>query len=48
MDGRGTRALFQCMLSFAAEYIGEIVSDTECEAREAFYEHHGIADYMFR
>jgi hypothetical protein len=33
---------------FSAEYTGEIVGDAECEARETYYERHGIADYMFR
>jgi hypothetical protein len=30
------------------EYSGELVDDAVCEAREAYYEARGIADYMFR
>lgn len=31
-----------------AEYTGEVIDDRVCQAREEYYESHGIADYMFR
>jgi len=31
-----------------AEYTGELVDNEVCDLREAYYEAHGMADYMFR
>ena len=35
-------------MSPVGEYTGELVNNAVCEAREKYYETHGIADYMFR